>query len=185
MVEHQPHIRSGSNSINLGQGSSVSDSSLHVGDVHNHAQPNEPIAFIDRVKSKPVRVAGHQLQASWLTVSGVVGFIGSLASIAGYWQRLSFWFVLLLSAAAFCFILGVGLTRQRFLRIPLLPYNFEADRQGRVFLTRVEGDCPLCDGKLKLRDIGPKEHKVTYVRCTRNPDHIWRFDFTVLDEPGG
>lgn len=184
MEEEKNHISSGSHSINLGSGNSVSNSNLHVGDVHNHTNNNRaPIAVIDRVNTMPLTAFGSPVKAGWLVVSGMLGFIGSIASIVSLWQHLSFWFVLLLSFAAFCLIIGITLSRQRFIRIPYLPYNFEADKAGKVFLTKIEGNCPLCDGKLKLRDIGPKDNKATYVRCTRNPDHIWNFDFTVLNEP--
>lgn len=183
-MEDNNSINSGSHSINIGSGNSIENSNLHVGDVHNYGSSHsQPIAIIDRVHSKPITVLGTPIKAGWLVVSGIVGFIGSIASIVSLWQYLSFWFVLLLSLAVFCLIFGIALMNHRFIRIPYLPFNLEADRTGQVFITKIEGNCPLCDGKLKLRDIGPKERKVTYVRCTRNPDHIWNFDFTVLDEP--
>lgn len=184
MADEKTHISSGSHSINLGSGSSVENSNLHVGDVHNHGHPHaEPVAVINRVHSKPVTVLGAPIKAGWLVTSGVVGFIGSVASIVGLSQRLSFGFVLLLTLAGFCLTVGMALLRHRFIRVPYLPFNFEADREGKVFVTKIEGNCPLCDGKLKLRDLGPKDNKVTYLRCTRNPDHIGKFDFTVLNEP--
>ncbi|CAE6871814.1 hypothetical protein [Paraburkholderia domus] len=186
MENDSNQINSGSHSINIGSGNSVKNSNLHVGDVHNYGDTNAPpVATVDRVQSKAVTVLGQPVTAGWLIVSGGVGFIGSLASIVGLWQHLSFWFVLLLSFTMFCLIVGIALVRNRFVRIPYLPFNIEADRSGRMFISRIEGNCPLCDGKLKLRDIGPKDHKVTYARCTRNPDHMWKFDFTVLDEPEG
>ncbi len=183
MKKEKNHISSGSHSINLGSRNSVSNSSLHIGDVHNYCHNQAPIAVIDRVNTKPLTILGNPVKAGWLVVSGVVGFIGSIASIVSLWQHLSFWFVLLLSFSFFCLTIGIALSRQRFIRIPYLPYNIEADKVGKVFFTKIEGKCPLCDGRLKLRDIGPKDNKVTHVRCTRNPEHIWRFDFTVLNEP--
>jgi hypothetical protein len=184
MDEEKNHITSGSHSINIGSSNSIENSNIHVGDVHNHGHSNtEPVAVIDRVFSTPLSILGAPVKASWLIVSGAIGFIGSIASIASLWQHLSFWFVLLLSFAMFCLIIGIAMERHRFIRIPYLPFNFEADKSGKLFITKIEGNCPLCDGKLKLRDIGPKGNKTTYVRCTRNPDHIWNFDFTVFDEP--
>lgn len=184
MEDEKEHISSGSHSINLGAGSSVKNSSLHIGDIHNHGHSNaRPVAVIGRVHSTPLSVLGTPIKAGWLIISGIVGFIGSIASIVGLSQHLSLWFVLLLSVAGLCLIAGIALVRQRFIRVPYLPFNFEADRDGKVFFTKIEGNCPLCDGKLKLRDIGQNDQKVTYVRCTRNPDHIWSFDFTVLNEP--
>lgn len=184
MEEDKNDISSGSHSINLGSGNSVKESNLHIGDVHNHGPVSPPpIAIIDRTSASPVTVLGAPVKAGWLIVSGTVGFVGSIASIVSLWQHLSFWFFLLLSLAAFLLIIGIALVRHRFIRIPYLPFNFEVDKSGKVFITKIEGDCPLCDGKLKLRDVGPKDQKITYVRCTRNPNHIWNFDFTVLNEP--
>jgi hypothetical protein len=183
MKDKSSRIQSGPHSINLGTGNSVENSHLQI--VHNHGSLDaRPIAIIDRVYSKPVSFLGSPVKSGWLVISGVVGFIGSIASIVGLSQHLSVWLVLLLSLTGFSLIVGVNLARHRFIRVPYSPFNLEADRQGKIYLTKVEGDCPLCDGKLKLRDIGPKEHKITYVRCSRNPNHLWNFDFTVLQEPG-
>lgn len=100
-------ISSGSHSINLGQNNPVTNSNLHIGDVHSHAQHDEqPVAVIERVETTPLKIAGTPVQTSWLIVSGVVGFIGSLASIVGLWPQLSFLFVLLVSFAAFSLVLG-------------------------------------------------------------------------------
>ncbi len=186
MENDSNQINSGSHSINIGSGNTVENSNLHVGDVHNYGDTNSPpVATIDRVYSKALTIRDKPVKAGWLAVSGGVGFIGSLASIVGLRPHLSFMFVLLMSLAAFCLIVGMVLLRNRFVHVPYLPWNFEADRSGKVFISKIEGDCPRCDGKLKLRDIGPKDHKSTHVCCTRNLDHKWKFDFTVLDEPKG
>lgn len=142
MEDEKNHISSGSHSINLGAGSSVENSNLHIGDVHNHGHSNaKPVAVIDRVHSKPLTILGAPIKAGWLIVSGVVGFIGSVASIVGLSQHLSFWFVLLLSLAGFCLIVGIALIRHRFIRVPYLPFNFEADRAFKLHSDRfVEWD---------------------------------------------
>jgi len=184
MDDEKNNISSGSHSINLGSSSSVENSNLHIGDVHNHDRSkHEPTAVIDRIYSKPVSILGAPIKAGWLIVSGAIGFIGSIASIVSLWPHLTIWFVFLFLFAIFCLIIGITMVRQRFIRIPYLPFNFEADKSGKLFITKIEGNCPHCDGKLKLRDIGPKDNKTTYVRCTRNPKHIWNFDFTIFDEP--
>ncbi|WP_281910594.1 hypothetical protein [Massilia varians] len=183
MDQEESKISSGSHSINIGSGT-VKNSHLHVGDVHHYGrQSAEAIAIIDRVYTKPLTLLGTPLQAGWIVVSGILGVTGSIATIAGFWKELSFLFVLILSIALFFLIVGVSLIRHRFVRLPYLPFNVEADSSGKTFITKVQGNCPRCDGKLKLREIGPKENAKTFVRCTRNPDHIWNFDFTVLDEP--
>ena len=183
MSEEKPHLSSGSHSINLGSGNSVSHSTLQIGDVHNYGSPSPPVALITRTVTKPVSIWGAPVKAGWFVVSGVLGFIGSIASIVSLWQHLSFWFIVLQSFALFAFVVGVALIRQRFIRIPYLPYNLESNKSGHVFITQIEGNCPLCDGKLRLREVSPQDNMHTYVRSTRNPDHTWNFDFTVLDEP--
>ena len=116
MDQEENKISSGSHSINIGSGK-VIDSHLHVGDVHHHGnQSAEPIAYIDRVYTKPVTVFGTPVQAGWLVVSGVVGFIGSVASVAAYWQHLSIVFILVLSLALFCFVVGIALLYRSFAR---------------------------------------------------------------------
>lgn len=183
-MKEKESISSGSHSINIGSQNSIKNANLHIGDIHNHENfQSKPTAIIKRVTSTPANMFGMPVKAGWLTMSGFIGFIGSIASIISYWQHLSIWFVLLFAFLIFLMVSGTMLIRQRFIRIPYLPYNIEADKSGRVFITKIEGDCPICDGKLKLRDIGPSDNQTTYVRCIRNPDHIWKFDFTVLKEP--
>ena len=155
MKDNTSNTTSGSHSINVGSGNEISNSSLHVGDVHNNAPPSRPVALIERIASRPVRVAGHQLHAVWLTVSGALGFVASVVSIAAYWKSLSFLVIPVILFSGLLFIAGICLSRQRFLRLSPLAHNLEADRQGRVFLTKIQGKCPSCDGTLKLREIGP------------------------------
>jgi hypothetical protein len=183
MEKDKKHFSAGSHSINIGDENSVAHSNFHIGDVNNYRdKTSEPTAVIYRSQSKPLKVAGKPVNASWLAVSSIVGFIGSIASIVSLLPNFPSWLVLLLAFTIFCLFLGNSLVRQRFVRISQ-SFNLEADRTGKVFVTKIEGDCPLCDGKLKLRDVGRDNNKVTCVCCTRNPDHNWKFDFTVLDEP--
>ncbi len=61
-------------------------------------------------------------------------------------------------------------------------FKIEAGNNNRVYLSNIGGECPKCNGVLKLRSIGPDGNKTNVVRCTRNPDHFWTFDPTVLDD---
>jgi hypothetical protein len=94
----------------------------------------------------------------------------------GITHHLLWLFPITISLIAF----GVGslLSRFRFVWMPL--FNFESSKTGGVYLTKIGGDCPLCDGKLKVRLTNTQKNMV--VRCTRNPDHFWRFDPTVLKD---
>jgi len=91
-----------------------------------------------------------------------------------------FW-VALLGLSGLGLGVGVALQRTRFARLP--PFlNLESNREGDVFVTKIEGDCPKCDGRLQLKEDGPKNNRITVVRCSRNSNHLWRFDPTVLDD---
>lgn len=171
---------SGDGSFNAGQQNVFTGNTIHM----EPRRDPEPHAYIDRVKTSPLTVAGHPIKAAWITFSGALGMVGSIASIWSVWQSTTqyFW-IFLMAFSMVTLLVGVSLSRQRFTRISQF-LTFESNQAGDVFLTKIEGKCPKCDGVLKLRDIGEKEQRTTIVRCTRNPDHSWLFDPTVLGEPG-
>jgi len=170
--------RSGDHSFNGGQHNVFTGNTISF-----EASRGEPEAYIDRIKTSPLTIAGQPVKATWLILSGALGMIGSIASIWSVWQSTTqyFW-LLLMGLSMVALVLGMALSRQRFARLSQF-LTFESDKAGNVFLTKIEGKCPKCDGDLKLRDIGKRENKVTIVRCTRNPGHYWGFDPTVLGEP--
>lgn len=144
---------------------------------------SEPQAYIDRVKTRPLMVAGHPVKAAWIIYSGALGMVGSIASIWSVWQSTpQYFWIFLMGLSMVTLVVGMGLSRQRFTRLSQF-LTIESNKAGDVFLTKIEGKCPKCDGVLKLRDIGEKEQRATIVRCTRNPDHSWLFDPTILGEP--
>lgn len=171
---------SGDGSVNIAGSNSITNSNVHVGDVI-HRDKLEETAYIDRTYMKPITIAGNPIKTSWLIISGIIGFVGSWASIfsvlGSSWQ-----FVFLIFAVISLFLLlnGISLKRTRFSRLKW--FNLESNQAGEVFLTKIGGNCPKCDGTLKLADIQIAENRYkTHVRCTRNGDHIWKFDPTVLD----
>lgn len=170
---------SGEGSINVAGSNNISNSHLHVGNVYQAAKP-EDTAYIDRTSVRQIKFGDTPVKTSWLIVSGLVGFVGSWTSILSFfgsnWQFLS---IVILALSMFLALTGVILWRTRFVRMKF--FNVEASPEGELFFTRIGGECPKCDGKLKLVDIrvSRNSHR-TYVRCTRNGDHIWNFDPTVL-----
>ena len=171
---------SGDGSVNIAGSNTFSNSTLHVGDVYEGEKPEDK-AYIDRTYVQPVTILGSPVKTSWFIVSGLIGFIGSFASIfsvlGSSWQ---FLFIIITAISIFLLMNGIMLWKTRFSRLKW--FNFESNRDGEVFLTKVGGDCPKCDGTLKLADIQiAKDRYKTYVRCNRNSDHIWNFDPTVLD----
>lgn len=170
----------GDSSINIAGQNEISNSHLHVGDVYQAERP-EDTAYIDRTYVKQITVAGNPVKTSWLIISGLIGFIGSWASIfsvlGNSWQ---FLFLIILAISMFLFFNGIKLWRTRFSRLKW--FNLESNIDGEVYLTKVAGSCPKCDGTLKLIDLKvTQNNSKTFVRCTRNSDHIWNFDPTVLN----
>lgn len=167
-------------SVNIAGNNKIKNSNVHVGDIYQSERP-EDTAYIDRTYIKPVTVAGNPVKVSWLIISGAIGFAGSFASIYGVfgssWQ---FLFILVSAISVFLMMNGIILWKTRFSRLKW--FNLESNNDNEVFLTKVGGSCPKCDGTLKLSDIKISENQYkTYVRCTINSDHIWNFDPTVLN----
>jgi hypothetical protein len=171
----------GDGSINMAGSNSISNSNFHVGDVYQ-IEPLEEKAYIERSFIKPIAIGRSPVKTSWLIVSGLVSFIGSLASIFSVlgdsWQ---FLFFVVLALSMFLLFNGVILWRTRFSRLKW--FNLESNKDGEVFLTKVSGNCPKCDGALRLVDlkVSQSSSSKSFVRCSRNTDHIWNFDHTVLD----
>lgn len=168
----------GDQSFNAGQHNVITGNNISVGGGNS-----EPIAYIDRVKTTPITLGGHPVKVAWVITSSVLGIVSSIASIWSAWATtFQYFWLLLLGLSGTALLVGIALNRIRFVRLP--PFiNLESNKSGEIFSTKIEGSCPKCDGVLKLRDAGPKDNKTTIVRCTRNPDHYWRFDPTVLGEP--
>lgn len=170
----------GDGSVNIAGSNTISNSHLHVGDVYQ-SESQEERAYIDRTYVKPVTLAGSPVKTSWFIISGLVGFVGSWASIfsvlGSSWQ---FLFLVVLALSMFLFMNGIILWRTRFSRLKW--FNLESNKDGEVFLTKIAGSCPKCDGTLKLVDLKVSQNSSkTFVRCSRNGDHLWNFDPTVLD----
>lgn len=93
----------------------------------------------------------------------------------------SFWWLVLLIPSFLALIAGVDLTRKRYARVAQT-FNLEANHAGEVFYTEIGGQCPACDGELKLKDLGFKKHKETMVLCALDPSHKWKFDPKLLGD---
>jgi ribosomal protein S27AE len=175
-----PNSATGDGSVNITGSNNISNSTLHVGHVY-HGKSDEDTAYIDRTYIKPLTISGSPIRTSWLITSGIIGFFGSIASIysvlGGYWH---FIFIITLGISLFAYMHGVRLKKTRFSRFKW--FNLESNKEGDVFLTKVGGECPKCDGTLRLVDIEiTQDRDKTFVQCTRNSDHVWRFDPTILD----
>ncbi|WP_202966631.1 hypothetical protein [Cellvibrio sp. OA-2007] len=171
-------ISSGDSSINFGQRNHVTGNTINI----NSSEDEFEKAYIDRTKVRPLSIAGTQLKASWLVLSGLLSLFGSIASILGFvGTEYQFFFILSMAIGAILFPIGMVLVQTKHMSFPPF-FSLESGSRGEIYITKIEGSCPKCTGKLKLRSIGPKNNKTTVVRCTRNPDHMWGFDPTVLPD---
>lgn len=137
---------------------------------------NRPVLV--RTDVIPIALSGRSLQRGWLTAVGAVGLLATIGEMAFKW---GFWWFWLVIPSGFAFFIGYRLIRKGFVRFADL-INIEADQSGRVYLTTLRGDCPVCNGEVKLRDIGPKGYGKTVIQCTADSAHQWEFDPTRLDK---
>ncbi|MCP1205247.1 zinc-ribbon domain-containing protein [Pantoea sp. B550] len=170
----------GDNGFSAGQHNVFTGNNINLG-----MRDEKPKAFIDRESVKPVKLMGKHIKTAWLMVVGFVGFFANVATIftsIGTPNNYNMILWLLCSFSGFLFVLGFLLKRFRFMPL-IFQRNAESDRSGYVYITKLSGNCALCDGELKLRHLGPKNNKKMFLCCTRNPEHRCPFDPTILNDP--
>jgi hypothetical protein len=180
-------IQSGSNSINT-IGSEIKDSNIHIGDNINNSNNIDPDLL--NLKREFVKVPWSKdgTLANRSTFQNI-GTWGSIASIVGLFVPFltgNFLFqpIVLLMLAIFApmLLLSLVISRRKFEHFNGLK-NFEISNSGKIFVTKITGDCPWCGSEMHLRMVGPKEHKQHLLMCTRNPSqHRIIFDPTALSD---
>ncbi|MDR6599317.1 hypothetical protein J2732_000300 [Achromobacter deleyi] len=126
----------------------------------------------------PIALGGRPLKQRWLAAVGAAGLMATIGEMAFRWGV--WWFWLVVPSGFACFI-GYRLIRKGFVRLADL-INVESDPSGRVYLTTLSGDCPVCNGEVKLKGVGPKQHIKTVIQCTADSTHRWEFDPARLDK---
>lgn len=119
----------------------------------------------------PMAVGGRYVKQTWLAAIGALGVAANLVEMVFRWGIVWFWLIIPSGLALY---IGVSLIRKRFFRFADL-FNFESDSAGRVYLTTLSGDCPVCQSEVKLKDIGPKKHTEVVMQCTGDKTHQWVF----------
>jgi len=162
---------------------------------HHSDSVEESIDYERRRKIKlPFGIKGATVTASTLTIVGIVGFLANIVQILepfdlkffvelGLLKNLNIRILLI-----FCFVFGLlvfslikTIKKTRFQRIGLKSLggrgiNIEYDN-GRFYLSQINADCPLCDGKVRLITEG----NITIGVCNRNPEqHRFEFDHTKI-----
>ena len=166
----------GDGNLNFGQNNTILADKIFI----NNQNTKDETAYISREKVIPLKIMSVPITNKMTIFLGTIGFIGSIASIWSTWLKdlnLFYLFVYLIPFAG----LGILLTKQRFARL-FFSWNIEANKKGELFFTKVKGQCPKCDGILKLKEIGEENNKVSVVQCSRNKAHLWKFDFTIFDD---
>ena len=130
--------------VNVAGSNNISNSHLHVGDVYQSEKP-EDTAYIDRTSVKQIKLGDTPVKTSWLIVSGLVGFVGSWASILSFfgsnWQFLS---ILILALSMFLALNGLMLWRTRFVRMKF--FNLESNQDGELFSPELAEAAPSAMG---------------------------------------
>ena len=141
---------------------------------------------LQRTWVKKLRVGPLHFRSGWLILSGVAVFMICLFIIYGSYNLISLQplpiflrnsIYIILLYLSISFPLGIYLQRFKFMRLPWLNINIEADNKGNLYLSTIGGRCPRCDGELGLMELDSKESCRTVAACHRYPTaHYWMFD---------
>lgn len=130
-----------------------------------------------RTNVMPVAFRGRHLMRTWLAAVGAAGMLATIGEVAFRWGVWWFWLIL---PSGLALLIGYRLIRDGFFRFADL-FNVESDQAGRVYLTTLRGDCPVCDGEVRLKDVGPRSTVKTVILCTKDATHRWAFNPKQLD----
>jgi len=139
-----------------------------------------------RVDIRPFVVRDRQVKVAWLfwpicavIASMAIGFMTSWGT-----PRAFVWFVLM-ALASIAFKPANDLRRIRHARL-WGATSLESNASGKLFITELGGECPLCGGELGLRserggfdDTGRRPFH-TVVACKNHRDHHWPFNPLTL-----
>src|SRR6185437_8240987 len=134
-------------------------------------------------------VAGTTITSGGLAVLIFLAFIvfalsQVLFAIHGLFTHAGLLFYLrLVLIATVALVAGLAgrVSSRGFAGLPRTQLGVARDIHRHVFIGRLGGEgsvCPLCKVKLHFHDLGP----CPILRCTRNSDHWWPFDFTTVKD---
>lgn len=129
----------------------------------------------------PITPKALQRGGGLISVLGLLSSIATLLSFFGFTFDLSelvaYWLTFIVGFFIFGF--GFSLNRRGFETMPIIwgrGLNLEVQPDGKIAVVRVDGECPVCNGKLSI--ITEQNQKVGV--CARNSNHIFDFDHTLF-----
>lgn len=132
---------------------------------------------LDRVVEKPLTIFGKPVRVKKLIL---IAFTGIFLGIMGYMELQAIgWMIFgLLNLALLIF--SVMLIQKTILYFG--ENSIECSPSGDIFLTKLHGHCPRCDGHLKLvkKRKGLNEY-IMYIQCDKDEKHIWNANATHKD----
>lgn len=180
-------IAAGEKSINV-QNSTITNSSIHTGDNYNNSNNINPdILNLRREFVRlPWSAEGKLGESSGFLTLGTIGSIASIVGIVlpyiSSFKYISHFLFPILALSVMILLIPTVLKRHRFSHFLGLK-NLEYGKGGKIYLTRINCDCPWCGTEMKLRMVGPKNDKSHLLICLRNPGmHRIQFDPTVMPD---
>lgn len=121
-------------------------------------------AKIERVYEKPLKVFGKPVRVKRLML---IALVGMLLGVMGYLEiKALAWLIFgILNAGLFIFVFVL----QEKSILYFGEKSLEVSPSGDLYITKLEGTCPTCSGKLKIA----KKSSKTYIICEKNENHVW------------
>lgn len=182
----------------IGHGSiNVTGGTVNIhGDVR---QGNRTVDEFGRISMNAYRTRSLRLPATPIRIlaigfsgiaAGLFSVLGNTASVFSavkdqvpmpIWNWFEFAALPIMGICGSLFLLGFWLKfRSQSVGVPLLG-NLEVGSDGYVYLTGVQGECPLCGGKMRMY-AASKNSPDHLMVCTRNTNHRLQFDMTTLPD---
>lgn len=180
---------SGDGSINVGVGD-FRGANVRVG-----SSGGEPPTFTPEelhIVRHPA-LGGRSIQSERLSafsiITGICSLVGLYFTLFQAFPRpqhasLGSLFLFTFGLSVSFYVISAVLKRRRFEHLLFRKYYIEAGSQGRLHLSSFTAQCPWCQSRMHLRNVGPKNGpRQDVFLCERNPrQHTIALDPTALDE---
>ncbi|AXX92008.1 hypothetical protein CPU12_00215 [Malaciobacter molluscorum LMG 25693] len=117
---------------------------------------------LKREIEKPIKVFGKQLKLTRVLLILIVGLI---YFISLYFEIRTLTPLIIGIIPAILFIIALIVYQNRIIYFG--NYSIECSNAGDLYLTKLKGRCPTCDGQLKI----VKKFNTEYIQCQNNSEH--------------